>query len=48
MKTEGILEVTESVLFDPITTPTGVEGKMYFDTTQKKIGFYNGSEWTYI
>ena len=38
--------VAESVLLSPTTEPTiALEGKTYFDNTEKKVRYYDGTEW---
>ena len=34
-----------ATLASPTAVPTGVEGRVYYNGTEKKLKFYNGSAW---
>lgn len=40
-------ELQNAILQPLATAPTGVTGRIYFDTAFGKIGYYNGSSWIY-
>ena len=45
----GGLYVNESITLNPITAPTAaVEGKLYYDSDDNKLKFYNGSAYETI
>jgi hypothetical protein len=46
------LDLTTNELLNAViqvlsAAPSGKEGRVYFDSTKKKLGIYNGTEWTY-
>ena len=40
-------ELQNAVIQNLASAPTGVEGRIYYDTTLNRIGFYDGGQWIY-
>lgn len=39
---------TDCLKLIPSGTPTAKEGRIYYDSSAKKIKYYNGSEWVEV
>ena len=35
----------DTVLFEPQSEPSGEEGDVYYNSTDKKLNYYDGSQW---
>lgn len=44
----GLLEIQNAIIQHLSSAPTGVEGRVYYDTTLKQFGCYQNTTWTYL
>lgn len=41
-------EIQNAIAQNLATKPDGIAGRFYYDTTENKLGYYNGTNWVYL